>query len=140
MSGTPHHDDPMALNRRFAAVQQWGTRIALTAVLASFALYAAGLLAPLVPLRRLPGLLYEGAALFRSAQDLPAGWAWLRQLQHGDALTLGALVGMMTVVMFAYASLVPLLVRRRDWLYLALVVLQLFVFAIAAHLIPGLGG
>ncbi|MEE8436059.1 MAG: hypothetical protein V3S64_14835 [bacterium] len=56
-------------------------------------------------------------------------------LGYSDMLSLGALVLMVGVIFAAYLMVVPVLVRRRDTLYLALVFAQLALFIVA-----GLGG
>jgi hypothetical protein len=130
------NDDNRALNRRFATIQQWGTHIAVALMLATFTLYAAGGLHPYVPLQRLPALLGEGAAVYAREQAIPGGWSWLRELGHGDMLSLAGLVTLLGVPMAAYLGQLPLLVRRRDWVYVVLVLLQFAVFALAAGLLP----
>jgi len=124
----------LALNRRFATLARWGARLALLAMLVSFALYVTGVLPPLVALQRVPGLLYEGSDVFMRQQAMPPGWSWLRHVGRGDLLTLASLVALQLVVMVAYVGAIPLLLRRRDWVYLGLVLLQLLVFALAAGL------
>ena len=125
----------LALNRRFAILARWGTRLVLLAMLVAFALYVSGVLPPLVPLQRVPGLLYEESDAFMRQQAMPAGWSWLRQLGRGDLLSLASLVALQLVVMVAYVGMLPLLLRRRDWVYLGLALLQLLVFALAAGLL-----
>jgi len=82
-----------------------------------------------------PGLLYEESDVFMRQQAMPAGWSWLRQLGRGDLLSLASLVALQLVVMVAYVGMLPLLLRRRDWVYLGLALLQLLVFALAAGLL-----
>jgi hypothetical protein len=126
-----------AMNWLFAGVQRWGLRAALMFMLGAFAAYVTGLLPSLVSLERLPALLGAGAGDLLAREGLRPGWGWLADWQHGDLLSLSALAATVGVVVLGYLALVPLLLKRRDWVYLGLVVLQLFVFAVSAGLLPG---
>lgn len=138
MSGAPtppadaHAPVRERMNRRVAAVQRWGTFVALALMLGAFAVYVSGALPPYVPLRQLPTLLAVDAETFVRAHDVPTGWGWVMHLDHGDMLALGGLLAVVAVVGAAYLALLPLLARQRDWIYLVLVAVQLALFALAA--------
>jgi hypothetical protein len=120
------------MNRRFASVARWGMRASLLLVVGAFALYVGGVLPGWVPLAWLPTHIGQGADAFVAAGGMPTGWRGAGGLGHGDVLSLGALISLMGVVAVAYLALLPLLLRHRERLYLALVLLQLVVLVLAA--------
>ncbi len=129
-----------AINARFAAVEQWGTRITLTLVIVAYALYLGGILPPFVPVERLPTVVGAGVESYVARSGVPTGWGWLAHLERGDMLSHGALVALVSVIIAAYAGLVPVLLRHGERLYLALVLLQLAVFLLAGSGVLGGGG
>ena len=109
-----------------------GTRIALSLLIATFAVYALGLLEPLVPLRSLPELWRLPVAEFIAATGAPTGWGWLGRLSAGDYLNLlgVALLGCVTIV--CYARLARLYYREGDRALAWLAVAQVIVLVAAA--------
>ncbi len=124
--------DRARLNRVFAATQRAGVRIGLVLMIFGFTLYATGLLAPFLAVEELVRLWGLDADSFTRATGLPTGWGWAALLPHSDMVGLAGLAWMALVVVGAYAALLPLLLRGRDWIYLWLVIAQLAVFAAAA--------
>lgn len=125
-------DTGEAMNRLFAGVQTWGARVGLLTMIAAFALYAAGLLPGYVDVADLPGLIGQPAAAYTAQSGVPTGWSWLAHLEHGDVFSLFGLMLLVATVPVAFVAMLALLLRRRDWIYMALVAAQLGVFALAA--------
>jgi hypothetical protein len=117
---------------RFASVQGWGTRLSLLAMTAAFLLYESGALPVQMTLAEAIQRMGLSADAFVSATGAGAGWSRLARVAQGDVLAMAALLAPMASIAAAYIALVPLLVRQRDRMYLALVLLQLAVFALAA--------
>lgn len=123
------------INQVFERVERHGVRWTLALVVVSFFLYVSGWMEAFIPPEKLPGLIGEGLEVFVREHNAPTGWQWLGMLGYSDMLSLGALVVMVGVIFAAYVMVVPVLLRRRDRLYLALVGAQLALFILA-----GLGG
>ena len=123
------------INRVFERVEVHGVRWTLALVLVSFFLYISGWMEAFIPPDKLPDLIGAGLETFVRENNAPTGWRWLGMLGYSDMLSLGALVLLVGVIFAAYLMVVPMLLRRRDTLYLALVCLQLALFIVA-----GLGG
>jgi hypothetical protein len=118
-----------AADGTFARVASAGSRVAFVAVSLAFVLYISGWLPALVPVAVVEREFHRDAADFVRVTGAPAGWSWLGRLGHGDALSLAGMVLPVAVVAAAFLSLLPGYLRRRDWLYAALVAAQLAVFA-----------
>jgi len=131
---TPPRDDRNGvndMNEAFARVEDTGSKLALAVLSVVFALYVFGVLAPIVPLQDFPSLIGGGAGAFTRDNGVPTGWGFLTQLDKSDMLSLAAMMLMVGVVFVAYIMLIPGLLRRKDYLYLIMVVLQLGVFVLA---------
>jgi hypothetical protein len=109
-----------------------GSRIGLVLLVASFAVYCFGLLAPLVPPADLARLWGLPVGRYVAATGAPTGWGWLHALGKGDSLNLLGVAVFATVTAVAYARIVPDLARRGMRLAAALAALQVVVLLIAA--------
>lgn len=117
---------------RYARLLDWGARIGVLALVLSFAAYVFGVLPPHVPLEQLPTVwnLPVGAYLQQTAT--PTGWGWLALAHKGD------LSGLIGICILAGCSLPPLLgliplyVKRRDYVYAAICGMVAGVLVLAA--------
>lgn len=117
---------------RYARVLEWGTRLGLAVLAASFVAYLAGWLPAQVSPAQLPRLWSQPAAQFLAQTGSPTGWGWLALLDRGDMLGLagiGILAGCSAVALLA---LVPLYVARRERAFAVLCLLQALVLVVSA--------
>lgn len=124
---------------RYARVLDWGARIGVVLLVLSFLAYAFGLLAPHVPLERLPALWQLPVAQYRELSGTPAGWQWLALAHRGDLATLLGIAVLAGCSMACLAALMPLYRHRGDRTYLGLCLAELAVLLLAASgvLAPG---
>lgn len=109
-----------------------GTRLAFVLVLATFAIYALGLLEPLVPLSQLADLWHLPVDRFVAATGAPTGWAWLRSLGKGDEVNLLGIAAFVVVTIVCYARLVPLFIQAGKRMQALCALLQVLVLLAAA--------
>lgn len=127
--------DPQELYAVWLAVGAW---LAFALAVAALILYVSGVVAPLVPLERLPQLWSLPVERFREAAGVPTGWAWLADLGYGDYLSLGALCLFALLSAVCYARVLPVFLARHERVQAALVAAQIIVLlAAASHLVPG---
>ena len=105
-----------------------GTRIAFGVLVATFLVYMAGLLEPLVHPRELARLWVLPADKFVAASGAPTGWGWLAFLGKGDYLNFAGVAALATISIVCYARIVPALPR----LHAALAAIQIAVLLAAA--------
>lgn len=117
---------------RYARLLEWGTRLGLALLAASFAAYLLGIAPPHVPLQRLPELWSLPVAQYAEATRTPAGWGWLALAAHGDIAGLIGIVVLAGSSLVCLLALVPLYLRRGDRAYAALCVAEAAVIALAA--------
>jgi hypothetical protein len=110
----------------------WGTRLALTVLVASFLAYAFGLVEPLVPPQELVRLWTLPVDHYLSATGAPTGWRWLRLLDKGDYLNFVGIALLALVTLVCYARIVPILVKSGERLHAALALAQVLVLLAAA--------
>lgn len=117
---------------RYARLLDWGARIGMALLVASFAIYISGVLPSQVPLQHLPELWNQPVARYLELTGAPTGWQWVTLLQHGDVLGLLGIALLAGCSGACLVSLLPLYRRRGDRAYLALCLAQLAVLLVAA--------
>jgi len=117
---------------RYARLLDWGTRVGLLILVASFVAYVSGLLPGVVPVDRLPELWSLPVAQFQARTQMPGGWGWLALLGHGDVLGLLGIALLAGVSIPCLLALVPIYAARGEKAYVAICLLEVAVVALAA--------
>lgn len=124
----------------YAKVLAGGMYLGLALLLVTFALYLTGVVAPAVPIDRLPELwsmdvtryLEAVNARFLHRDHLLVGWSWVGVLRHGDYLNYVGIVVLSLVTLVCFLRIIPTLLRSRDYAYVAIAVLEVLILALAA--------
>jgi len=116
----------------YARWLDWGTRVALVVLVASFAAYVLALVDPHVSPQELPKLWAFPVDHYIAASGAPTGWGWLQLLHKSDYLIFlaVALLGLITVV--CYARIVPVLLAQGERWRAAIAIVQIVVLLAAA--------
>jgi hypothetical protein len=121
------HED----QERYARSMLFGVRVALAALVITFAAYVTGLLPAAVPVDVLPDVWGLPVGEYLIATGMPQGWGWLAL---GGAET-WLNVSMVLLLSVSTLGLLPLLLiyaRNRDWPYLLMTLLIIIVLVDAA--------
>lgn len=124
----------------YAKILAAGMYTGLAILLATFALYLTGLLAPAVPIEHLPDYwtlnvdryLEVVNARYLGRDHALEGWWWVTALGHGDYLNFVGIALLSTVTLVCFVGIVPTLLRKRDWIYVVLATTEVVVLALAA--------
>jgi membrane protein YdbS with pleckstrin-like domain len=103
---------------------------------------------PAVPIDALPeywGLSAEHHLELINAQYLHrehalTGWWWLSALGQGDYLNFLGIALLATVTIVCFVGIIPMLLRKRDWIYAAIAVTETVILALAASGLLSTGG
>lgn len=123
--------------RRYALWLTWGTRTGVAVLLAGLVAALAGWLPPQVPPEQVALWWGQPVDAYLSATGGSTGWAWIRQLAHGD------MAGLLGVALLAASAVPPLLAllplywRQRSWVFVLLCLAEIAVVALAASGWPG---
>ena len=106
----------------------------------TYAIYVTGFLPPHVDVNLISANWGKGIHEYLEITHSPHGWGWVGLLLKGDFLNyIGfALLGLMTI--FCYLVLVRGFIRKNDWIYAAISLLEILVLSLAASGILGSGG
>lgn len=117
---------------RFAATLEHGTRWGLGLLVVGFFAYVLGWVPATVPLESLSQYWGMPVAAYRQATGAPDGWGWLSHFGAGETLPLVGIVVLCSTALAAFFGLILSSIRRRDWAYAIISVLEVAVLLLAA--------
>ena len=109
-----------------------GTRIGFGLLVATFALYASGLVAPHIPLAELPSLWALPVDRYLAATGLPTGWGWLRLAGESDVMNFTGIAFLSLVTLGCYLRIAASYLRRGDRAMALIVAAEIVVLLLAA--------
>ena len=131
----------------YARVLEIGMYIGLVILFITFGLYASGILAPAVPLDQISNYWNQGVNEYLEAVNRdhlhlahpPTGWAWVNMVGKGDFLNFVGIAILGGITIICYLAIVPSLLRKKDFAYLTMALLEVLVLSLAAsgHLVVG---
>ncbi len=131
----------------YANILQVGMYIGLALLLLTFALYTSGVIAPAVPVERLPDYWTMSVHDYLEAtnrdylhhEHLITGWAWLTVLGKGDYLNFLGIAFLSGVTIVCFLGIVPTLIRKKDKAYVVMALLEVAILTLAASGILAVG-
>jgi len=124
----------------YADILAKGMYVGLLLLFITFALYAFGIMTPVVPLSEISNYWTTSAHEYLEAinhnflhwDHLPLGWAWFSLLGKGDFLNFLPIAILSGVTIACYLAIVPGLFRRGDTAYAIMAILEAVILAAAA--------
>jgi hypothetical protein len=136
VSAAPARQAPAALQppeqQRYANLLVWGTRVGLLVVLLGFAAYVSGVVAPQVPVQRLPELWTLPLHQYIAQTGMPTGWGWTALVHHSDILSLAGIALLAGCSVLCLLSLVPLYAGRGERAFVLVCLADAAVVLLAA--------
>ena len=139
---TDDRDCPSALEEQtqYAGVLEVGMRIGLLTLLVTFALYVSGVVSPAVPVDELPRYWVMSVHEYLEAvnhdhlhlEHPVDGWGWLSLLGRSDYLNFVGIAILSLITIVCYVRIVPTLLRKRDYVFSAIAVLEAAILTLAA--------
>jgi hypothetical protein len=123
----------------YAAALDVGMKAGLAILVATFAVYVSGLLAPHVPFDELSGYWELPVDEYLAVAGVPRGWGWLRLALTGDYLNFVSIAFLSGVTVVCYARILVYPIKSRDYLLAGIIVAQIVVLLLAASGILAVG-
>jgi len=131
--------EPSPEQVRYAGFLEKGMYVGLACLFVTFALYIFGIMEPHVPLEKLPEHWTKNVHEYLADADIEAGWSWVGVLRYGDFVNFIGIAALAGVTVLSYIVIIPLLLKRRDFIYAVLASLEVLVLAAAASGIIAVG-
>jgi hypothetical protein len=129
-----------ALRELYARWLDRATKAGFAISLVAFLAYVTGTVPPYLAPADLPNYWMLPVDRFIAATGAPQQWGWLSMIGYGDELNLAAVALLALVTPACYARLLPALFVQRDWLQLALALVQVLILVVAASGLLAGGG
>jgi hypothetical protein len=125
---------------RYAKVLEAGMYTGLAILFITFTLYVSGALTPVVPLDQVSSYWNQGVHEYLEAvnrdhlhlEHPPTGWAWVTMVGKGDFLNFVGISILGGITIVCYLAIAPVLLRKRDYAYLTMALLEVLVLSLAA--------
>jgi hypothetical protein len=124
---------------RYAATLEKGMYVGLVCLLVTFALYVFGVLEPLIPFEELPRHWTKPVHEYLAETEIEAGWSWVSMLRYGDFVNFVGITILASVTVLCYVSIIPLLLKKRDFVFAVLATVEIIVLAAAASGLVAVG-
>ena len=116
----------------YASILGNGRKVGLAGIVIAFIVYVSGLLGPKVPLENLSQFWTLSSDKYLAAAGIGRGWAWLGMYNYGDMLNYFGIAVLGLISVICYIALIPQLLRKKDFTYVGIAILEVLVLALAA--------
>jgi hypothetical protein len=131
--------DPSPEQIRYADVLEKGMYVGLVCLFVTFALYVSGILAPYIPQEELQRHWTTSVHEYLENAEIEAGWSWVSMLRYGDFINFIGVALLAGVTVLAYISIIPMLLKSKDFIYAVVAILEVVILVVAASGIIAIG-
>lgn len=117
-----------------------GVKTGFALLVICFLIYISGALSPIVPFSELSERWRLPVHEFIEKTGSPSGWGWVWKLNRGDALNFFAVAWLSSITIVCYLRIIPILIRKRDTIYVIIAIFELAVLFLAASGVLRVGG
>ncbi len=125
---------------RYARLLRLLMRSGLVILVATFFVYMTGILSPRIPVQDLSRYWSLPVHEYLAATGLKPGWSWVRLIGTGDYINFVGVAFLAAATIWCYAAILPIFLRKKDYIYAAIAALEILVLAAAASGILQTGG
>ncbi|MBE0429160.1 MAG: hypothetical protein IBX61_04730 [Thermoleophilia bacterium] len=119
-------------------------KVGLAVLIVTFILYIAGIPRPAVEKTDVSSYWHlkvnDYLGQLRETGAEGGGWSWLSQLNRGDFLNFLPIAFLAAVTVICYLTIIPILLKQKDSIYVVLVILEVLVLSLAASGVLPSGG
>jgi len=116
----------------YANILYYGGIVGIIFMAITFAIYVSGNLPAYVAPSELPELWIHDTHEYLEQTGIPTGWGWIGLVTYGDILNLVALAFLGVITIVCYIAVIPILVRKRDFIYVIFAVAEVVILLLAA--------
>ncbi|MDO8735949.1 MAG: hypothetical protein Q7K29_02550 [Thermoleophilia bacterium] len=134
---------PSVEQKRYGKILDIAMKVGLLILVITFVLYLIGVPKPHIPVGDVSntwGLKVSGDEGYLKATGIEKGWSWATHLNQSDFLTFAPIAFLASVTVICYLSILPIFLKRKDYIYASLAVLEVLVLVLAASGVLPTGG
>ncbi|MFN3077441.1 MAG: hypothetical protein ABT940_11265 [Alphaproteobacteria bacterium] len=124
----------------YAKLLDLGMKTGLAALVVTFTIYVLGILPPYLPLDKVSEYWGLSSHAYLEKAHVEPGWAWVRMVGYGDFLNFIGVAFLAGITILCYLPIIPILLRKKDMVYVGIAVLEVAVLTLAASGVLHVGG
>ncbi|HSW61793.1 MAG TPA: hypothetical protein VLH56_00500 [Dissulfurispiraceae bacterium] len=125
---------------RYARLLRLLMRTGLVMLVVTYAAYMTGFLSPRIPVQDLSRYWSLPVNEYLAATGLKPGWSWVQFIGTGDYINFVGVAFLAAATIWCYAAILPIFLRKKDYIYAAIAALEIIVLLAAASGILQTGG
>lgn len=116
----------------YGKILYYGSLISLVALAVLFVVYVSGIVPNYVDFEKILELWGKSHHVFVEETNIPTGWGWIGLIGYSDYLNLLFLAILAFLTIVCYIAIIPVLLAKRDWIYVAIALIEVIVLLLAA--------
>lgn len=116
----------------YADILFYGCWLGLAVMIVTYLLYVLGIIAPHIPLEKLPEYWVMPVHEYLRKANVPTGWGWTALLGRGDFLNFIGVVLLAGLSIICYVRIIPALIRKKDKAMTFIAIAEVAVLILAA--------
>ena len=124
----------------YANILVMGVWAGLAILFVTYFIYLSGVMPSHVDMDLIPKLWGLGVNEYLEKTNSPHGWGWVHLLSTGDFLNYIGFAFLAFMTVLCYLVLVKGYIRKKDWIYATIAILEILVLSVAASGLLGSGG
>ena len=121
----------------YASILNKGMLIGLASLIIIFIIYCSGVSDPFIPMKKVEAYWIVSVHEYLEGSGMQPGWAWFGKLQYSDMLNYLPIAFLSLLTVICYIAIIPGLIRKKDYTYVIISILEIIVLAVAASGILG---
>lgn len=121
----------------YASILNKGMLIGLASLIIIFIIYCSGVSDPFIPMKKVEAYWIVSVHEYLEGSGMQSGWAWFGKLQYSDMLNYLPIAFLSLLTVICYIAIIPGLIRKKDYTYVIISILEIIVLAVAASGILG---
>jgi hypothetical protein len=121
----------------YASILNKGMLIGLASLIIIFIIYCSGVSDPFIPMKKVETYWIVSVHEYLEGSGMQPGWAWFGKLQYSDMLNYLPIAFLSLLTVICYIAIIPGLIRKKDYTYVIISILEIIVLAVAASGILG---
>jgi hypothetical protein len=106
--------------------------VGIVLLVVSFGIYVDGVYPPYVDYEKITELWSKDTHTFIEEAEMPTGWGWISLIGYGDILNLLMLAFLAVLTIVCYISIIPILIKKKDFVYAAIAIAEVAILVLAA--------
>lgn len=109
-----------------------GMKLGFVGLCITFVVYLFNFLPNVIPINELPNLWKLRAYEFTEKMGIPTGWGWIKNINKGDFLNYIPIAFLGGLTILCYIRILPIFLKKKDFIYAILTVLEIIILTLAA--------